>query len=130
LPPLNMPEHSASQTSNVSSAGSGATSSWISSPAAVDMSWVVTAFTGLVVALLITPVAGEPDIWGHLRFGLDVLASRSVPLWDPYTFTQDQPMVYHEWLSGVVMALAYHAGGFSGLVVLKNAVMATTFVIL
>jgi hypothetical protein len=94
------------------------------------LTWLITAFAWLSVLLLIVPIAGEPDIWGHLRFGLDVLATGEVPSRDPYTFTQDQPMIYHEWLSGLIMALFYTVAGVPGLVLLKLCVMTTTFLIL
>jgi len=38
---------------------------------------------------------------------------------DPYSFTQDRPFIYHEWLGGTIMALAYRLGGATGLAVLK-----------
>jgi hypothetical protein len=62
----------------------------------------------------------DPDLWGHVRFGLDILNMGHVadgP--DPYSFTQDRPFIYHEWLGGTIMALAYHVGGAAGLAVLK-----------
>src|SRR4030095_13639376 len=33
--------------------------------------------------------------------------------------TQDRPFIYHEWLGGTIMALAYRLGGATGLAVLK-----------
>ena len=64
----------------------------------------------------------DPDLWGHVRFGLDILRTGHVVSGiDPYSFTQDRPFLYHEWLGGVVMAGAYRAGGVAGLAVLKAA---------
>jgi hypothetical protein len=65
----------------------------------------------------------DPDIWGHVRFGLDWLHTYRLPSVDPYSFTQDRPWINHEWLSETLMAYAYRAGGASGLVILKMAVM-------
>jgi hypothetical protein len=78
-----------------------------------------------LAALVLTAVAmmntqADPDLWGHVRFGLDILNMGHVadgP--DPYSFTQDRPFIYHEWLGGTIMALAYDVGGAAGLAVLK-----------
>src|SRR4029079_11886746 len=65
----------------------------------------------------------DPDLWGHLRFGLDIITSGHVRTTsDPYSFTADRPFLYHEWLGGVLMALAYRVGGTAGLSVLKAAI--------
>jgi hypothetical protein len=55
----------------------------------------------------------DPDLWGHLRFGLDTVASGHLPITDPYSFTQDVPWINHEWLSEVTLALSYRAGGMA-----------------
>jgi hypothetical protein len=66
----------------------------------------------------------DTDIWGHLRFGLDTLARRALPLVDPYSFTSTQPWVNHEWLSQVFLALAYSLGGLPLLTALRAGVVA------
>ena len=57
----------------------------------------------------------DPDLWGHLRFGQDILRDHRLVSVDPYSFTQDLPWTNHEWLSETVTALAYTAGGDAGL---------------
>jgi hypothetical protein len=61
----------------------------------------------------------DADLWGHLRFGLDLLDTRQLTSIDPYSFTQDKPWTNHEWLSELQMAWAYRAGGTTGLLLLK-----------
>src|SRR4029079_7981587 len=71
-------------------------------------------------AVTMVNMRADPDLWGHVRFGLDILNMGHVadgP--DPYSFTQDRPFIYHEWLGGTIMALAYQLGGATGLAVLK-----------
>ena len=46
-----------------------------SETASIDLTWAVTGATWLVVVLLVCGIAGDPDFWGHLRFGLDIFAS-------------------------------------------------------
>jgi hypothetical protein len=74
----------------------------------------------LLAAVTMVSMHADPDLWGHVRFGLDILSMGHVadgP--DPYSFTQDRPFIYHEWLGGTIMALAYRVGGAPGLAVLK-----------
>src|SRR5262245_52551855 len=72
----------------------------------------------------------DPDLWGHIRFGLDALASGQLPITDPYSFTQDVPWINHEWLSEVAQAAAYRLGAEPGALLLKAIVLAAAFVIL
>jgi hypothetical protein len=62
----------------------------------------------------------DTDLWGHTRFGLDILRDHELPSVDPYSFTQDKPWVNHEWLSELQMGIAYAAGGPTGLALLKG----------
>jgi len=84
----------------------------------------------LLVFAAATYTRADPDLWGHLRFGLDTLASGTLPADDPYSFTQDVPWINHEWLSEAQMALAYHAAGPAGLAVLKGLLVFATVVLL
>jgi hypothetical protein len=72
----------------------------------------------------------DPDLWGHLRFGQDILALRALPGADPYSFTADRPWVNHEWLAEVFFAAAYAAGGPAGAIALKLLMAAATLVLL
>jgi hypothetical protein len=79
----------------------------------------------LLLASAATLTTADSDLWGHLRFGLDILASHRLPFEDPYSFTQDRPWINHEWLSELQMAAAYSAGGVAGLALLKGALVAS-----
>ncbi len=65
----------------------------------------------------------DPDLWGHVRFGLDLLATRGLPSVDPYSFTQDVAWINHEWLSELLFAVAFRLAGVPGLVLLKVAIL-------
>ena len=82
--------------------------------------WVAWAAVGCIL-LLATET--DPDVWGHLRFGLDWWRTGTLPSVDPYSFTQGRPWVNHEWLSEAAMAGAYRIGGTIGLVALKAAIL-------
>jgi hypothetical protein len=71
----------------------------------------------------------DPDLWGHVRFGLDMLASHRLAATDPYSFTQDVSWINHEWLSEISQAAAYRSGGVFGLILLKTAVLVGAFLL-
>ncbi len=71
----------------------------------------------------------DPDLWGHVRFGADIVAAKSVPRTDPYSFTSDRAWVNHEWLAEVLMFGAWRIAGSFGLVLLKLAVIVGLFVV-
>src|SRR5947207_3380648 len=85
----------------------------------------IVIWSVLLVTLSFTNA--DPDLWGHVRFGLDTLALGRIPTTDPYSFTSDKPWVNHEWASEVVMALAYRGGGAWGLSTLKFGLLLVTF---
>ena len=79
-----------------------------------------------ILAVLMAAAAytwADPDLWGHVLFGRDILTNRLIPFHDPYSFTSDQPWVNHEWLAEVSMSVAYGTLGAAGLVVLKLVVV-------
>jgi hypothetical protein len=76
---------------------------------------------------LLTVTRADPDLWGHVRFGLDILRDRALPEADGYSFTSDRPWINHEWLAEVLMGGAFAIGGAPALVLLKVTVLALAF---
>src|SRR5437870_13684380 len=75
---------------------------------------------GLLVALLLaaglvfaTIDRADPDLWGHVRYGQDVLASGHLPATATYTYTAaSQRWINHENLTEIAFAfVADHAAG-------------------
>jgi hypothetical protein len=84
------------------------------------------ALFALVLAVF-THTRADPDLWGHVRFGDDMIAARGVSVVvDTYSFASDRPWINHEWLAEVLMSLAYTAGSGTGLIFLKLALMLGT----
>lgn len=73
----------------------------------------------------ITSTIADADLWGHLRFGADLLRGHGFTSQDPYSFTSDIAWINHEWLAEVWVAAFYAIGGAIGLNVLKLAVIGT-----
>ncbi len=64
----------------------------------------------------------DADLWGHVRFGQDLLAAGRLPQTDAYSYlSAGQPWINHEWLAEVLFALAFNLAGPPGLIVLKTA---------
>lgn len=67
----------------------------------------------------------DGDTYWHIATGNWILQHFAVPHRDPFSFTAaGAPWVDHEWLGQVLMALAYDAGGWSGLVLLAALALA------
>jgi hypothetical protein len=79
---------------------------------------------------LLLATESDPDLWGHVRFGLDWWRTGTLPSVDPYSFTQDRPWINHEWLSEAAMAAAYWAGGALGLIALKVVLLGSALSLL
>jgi hypothetical protein len=83
----------------------------------------------VAILVLIAGTTADPDLWGHLRFGQDIVHARTVKVADVYSFTSDRPWVNHEWLSEVAMAMAYGLAGPAGLNLLRIALLLSVLTI-
>jgi hypothetical protein len=62
----------------------------------------------------------DPDLWGHVRFGQDIVRTGRIIQTDIYSYrTAGQPWINHEWLSEVIFASLYDHGGPAALIVFK-----------
>jgi hypothetical protein len=70
-------------------------------------------------AVSFTPrIFNEGDTYLHVAAGARMLNDGAVLLRDPFSFTfVGRPWVAHEWLSEIVMAHCYRAGGWAGLAI-------------
>ncbi len=93
----------------------------------------------ILVSRLVAWIAGgvfatawlaDPDLWGHLRFGLDAIRDRALTSVDPYSFTSDVQWINHEWLSEVVLGLAYLTGDNTGLMLSKASVVLCSYAVM
>jgi hypothetical protein len=76
-----------------------------------------------IITILLSRTVADPDLWGHLRFGLDTLQAGTIIQADPYSYlTIGQRWINHEWLAEVLFALAWKAAGALGLILLKMIV--------
>ena len=86
------------------------------------------------MACFSTEVA-DSDTWLHLETGKYLVEHHQIPIPDPFSFTTylGKPLpgeetvrafnLTHEWLAQTIMYLAYAAGGFGGMVLLRAFLM-------
>lgn len=84
---------------------------------------LIRAALGIILLAVISHTRADPDLWGHVRFGQDIVSTHSIPQIDSYSFTADRAWINHEWLAECAMAIAYAVGGGPGLVALKVLVV-------
>jgi hypothetical protein len=66
--------------------------------------------------IMTTPQLGDADLWGHVRYGQDVLANTALPSTATHTFTAvGHAWINHENLSEIVFAVVANSAGASGL---------------
>ncbi|TAJ41735.1 MAG: hypothetical protein EPO55_04575 [Reyranella sp.] len=77
------------------------------------------------------PLLGDPDSHWHIAVGNWMLAHGTVPTVDTFSFTfAGQPWIAKEWLSQLLMALAFNIGGWGGVTVLSAAAIGVSFALL
>lgn len=82
---------------------------------------------GAIVVLGFARTTADPDLWGHLRFGLDLLDTGRVVRPDLYSFlTAGVTWVNHEWLAEALLAIAWRSAGALGIILLKLFVTLST----
>jgi hypothetical protein len=80
-----------------------------------------------IVILGFSRTTADPDLWGHLRFGLDLLDTGRVIRPDPYSFlTSGVTWVNHEWLAEAALGVAWRSAGTLGIILLKLSVTLAT----
>jgi len=73
----------------------------------------------------------DPDLYGHLRFGQQILQTGHIARFDPYSYSiAGLRWTSHEWLSEVVIAWFYAHGGVIGLKLMKLGCSAALVMIL
>lgn len=84
----------------------------------------------LLLASIVASTRTDPDLWGHVRFGLDMIRDRAIVQPDTYSFTSDTPWLNHEWASEIAMGGAFQLAGNAGLSMLKLGVLGGVLLLL
>jgi hypothetical protein len=94
-------------------------------PANRSLRWFHRGIVCLVLSIAFYRTAqtiADPDLWGHIKFGQDILRDRAITTADRYSYlTEGYPYREWEWLSKAALALIFDVGGATGLIVFKTA---------
>ena len=77
----------------------------------------------LILLTVVATTKTDPDLWGHVRFGMDIIRDGTIRQTDTYSFTSDRQWINHEWAAEVVSGAGFMAAGSAGLVLMKLAVV-------
>jgi len=85
--------------------------------------WVIPIVVGALTAFA-RPILNDGDTFWHIAAGRWMIAHAAVPPTDPFSFTfVGRPWITHEWLTEVMMAGAFLAGGWAGVMLLTGLSM-------
>ncbi|MDQ7029549.1 MAG: hypothetical protein Q9O62_07105 [Ardenticatenia bacterium] len=85
----------------------------------------LVAVTFVLVGLVPVP---PHDFWWYLRLGQEIVADGAIPAVDTFSWTQQgAPMVYHSWLSAVLLYTLYRWGELPLVVAANGASVAALF---
>jgi hypothetical protein len=105
-------------------------------PASVETARKITFLAGCIIFFLLFVSAAnlmlsDPDTFWHIRSGQTILATWRVPTEDAWSWTEaGKPWIAKEWLSQVLLAMAYDLGGWNGVMGLSALSIALTFAML
>ncbi|HBK06079.1 MAG TPA: hypothetical protein DDZ81_09460 [Acetobacteraceae bacterium] len=88
-----------------------------------ESAFAFIAAAAIFAAVLWLPVVlRDPDTLWHITTGGWILAHHAVPALDTFSYTAaGKPWMAHEWLSEVILALAYGWASWNGLMILTAA---------
>ncbi|HET8669039.1 MAG TPA: hypothetical protein VFM10_13725, partial [Terriglobales bacterium] len=99
-------------------------------PSLADLLFIVT-FWCLTIGMWGMGMLGDAGTGWHVRNGDHILATRSIPHVDYFSYTMSgRPWYAWEWLYDVVLACAHRLAGLNGVVVLSAVIVAFTFAFL
>jgi hypothetical protein len=82
------------------------------------------------LAVFAPQVLGDGDTWSHVATGEWIIAHGAVPRADPFSHSMPgAPWTAHEWLSEILLTLAFRLGGWNGVVLLTGAAAASAALI-
>jgi hypothetical protein len=112
----------------------------VEKPPAAWARWVLPSFADVLFLVLLAVLAFSPasgallrdaDTGWHIRNGEFILATRSVPRTDSFSYTKaGQPWYAWEWLYDAAIAAIHHVAGLNGVVLFTAVIIAGTFALL
>jgi hypothetical protein len=89
------------------------------------------AVVSFAVAAFVPAVLYDGDTWSHVATGEWIMAHGAVPRTDPFSYSMPgAPWTAHEWLSEILLDLAFRAGGWSGVALVTAFAVSSAALIL
>jgi len=96
----------------------------------MSLLWLSTTLLMVLGLAFLLPVAPN-DFWWYVRIGRDTLANGKIPVVDTLSSTRaGSPVVYHSWLSAIILWLSYKTGGISLVVLLRGLLVGAAYTLL
>ena len=93
--------------------------------------WALWGATLLAVATIAVSSVTVFDFWWYLASGQRILATRSVPTTDPFSYTAEgRPWINHMWATQVLFTVLWERWGRLALIGLKTALVTATFAVI
>jgi hypothetical protein len=97
----------------------------------IQVRWDLVAVVLAAVVCLAAPASIDPDLWGHVRFGKDMLRDGIICETDAYSYvTEGSRWINHEWLSEISFAWIYDHFRGLGLSALRLVIVLATTALL
>lgn len=91
----------------------------------LEQVWAIAAIT-LPLLIVTASRMGTVDLTYHLRAGAEIVATRAIPHADSFTFTAaGRSWFNQQWLSQVLLAAVFDAGGWFALALLRSLLAAS-----
>jgi hypothetical protein len=92
-----------------------------------DFLWLCIALMPLIGLSFLFAIQPQ-DFWWLMRVGQETLQNGAIPVTDTISWSQaGQPIMYQQWLSGVLLYLAYNSGGAAFTLLLRGVLLAFTY---
>ncbi|MSO99891.1 MAG: hypothetical protein EXR07_02390 [Acetobacteraceae bacterium] len=97
----------------------------------IDPAVAIAGSVAFALVLFLPQILNDGDTLWQIRTGEWILANLAIPAVDPFSFTAgDKPWFAHEWFAETLLALAFRAGGMSGVMVLAATAVGLTAALL
>ena len=95
-----------------------------------DFLWLSIALMPLIGISFLLAIQPQ-DYWWLMRMGQETIQNGAIPVTDTISWSQaGQPIVYQQWLSGMILYLVYESGGIVFTLLLRGFLIAITYAVI
>ena len=99
-------------------------------PRSFGFLWLSIALMPLIGISFLLAIQPQ-DYWWLMRVGQETIQNGAIPVTDTISWSQaGQQIIYQQWLSGVLLYLAYKSGGVAFTLLLRGILVAITYAVI